>query len=179
MRLTLRVILLAVAIAGCVWLWFYLHPTPEEAIRRMLKDVARSVSYEKPGGMIAAAARAEKLSAHFAREVYLTIDLPELSHQEASSREEIAMWAMKLRSYFHSLKVELLDPNITLGGDKQSALVDFTLRVEAAGDKYLVAQEMRFYLREVDGEWIIRRVETVRTLYRAPIPRLRAIPASA
>jgi hypothetical protein len=179
MKLALRIIL-AVAVAALgLWLWRYFHPTPQEAIRRRLADVARAVSYTEPGGLIARTVKAQELAGYFAPEVAVRIDLPDQSRHEAASRDEIMGIMIRLRTVFRSFKVQLLDPNITVGADQKSALVDLTLRAETVGDQYLVVQEIKCTLRQVDGEWIILRVETVKTLNRAPTPRLRATPALA
>jgi len=178
MKLAARIILLATIIGGGVWLWMYFHPGPEEAIRRRLADVAREVSFPGGEGMVARAAHSQKLAGYFTREVSLMIDLPEISSREGMSRDEIAQFALMVRSspYFRSLKVQCLDPVITLGADRRSANVELTLRAETAGDKYLVVQEMAFTLKQVAGEWLIERVATVKTLNRAPTPRRSELP---
>lgn len=176
MKIALRVISVLLVIALGIWLWRYFHPSPQEAIRRRLADVARAASFEEPGGMIARAAKAQKLASYFAPEVSIVVDLPGQSRHEAASRDEIMRHAIGLRSVFRSFKVQLLDPNITVGGDQKSASVDLTLRVETPGDQYLIVQEIKCTLRQVDGEWIILRVETVKTLNRAPTPRLTETP---
>lgn len=174
MKLAIRSLVIAGLIGGGIWLWMYFNPGPEEAIRRRLADVAREVSFSGDEGLVARVAHSQKLAGYFAREVSLRIDLPEVSSQDGMSRDEIAQFALALRSssYFRSLKVQCLDPVITLGADRKSAIVDLTLRAETVGDKYLVVQEMKFTMKEVDGEWLILRVETVKTLNRAPTPRL-------
>jgi len=166
MKIAVRILLLAALIGGGIWLWTYFHPGPEKAIRRRLTEVAEQVSFNSGEGMVAKAMRSEKLASYFAREVSLMIDLPEISSHESMSRDEISKFALALRStpYFRSLKVQCLDPVIALGADQKSAIVDLTIRAETAGDKYLVVQEMKFTMKEVDGEWLILRVETVKTL---------------
>lgn len=178
MKIFFRLLLLATLIGGGVWLWLYFHPGPEEAIRRRIADVAREVSFPGKEGMVAKAAHSQKLAGYFGREVSLMIDLPEVSSHEGMSRDEIAQLALMLRSspYFSSLKVQCLDPVVTLGADRKSASVELTIRAETAGDKYLVVQEMKFTMKEVEGEWLILRVETVKTLNRAPTPRQPGIP---
>ena len=180
MKIAFRLVLLAALIGGGVWLWMYFHPSPQEAIRRRLADVAREVSFDGKEGMVARAAHSQKLASYFGREVSLMIDLPEVSSHEGISREDVAQLALMLRSspYFRSLKVQCLDPVITLGVDKKSAIVELTIRAETVGDKYLVVQEMKFTMKEVDGEWLILRVDTVKTLNRAPsTPRAPKGPA--
>lgn len=181
MKLLFRIFLFAALIGGGVWLWMYFHPGPEEAIRRRLADVARQVSFTGKEGMVAKAAHSQKLASYFGREVALMIDLPEMNSREGMTRDEIAQFALMLRSspYFRSLKVQCLDPVITLGTDRKSAFVELTIRAETMGDKYLVVQEMKFTMKEVDGEWLILRAETVKTLNRAPTPRLPGSPALA
>jgi hypothetical protein len=166
MKIALRVLLLAALLGGGIWLWLYFNPGPEKAIRRRLADMAEQISFQSGEGMVAKAMRAEKVGSYFAPEVSLAIDLPEISSHESMSRTEISQFALALRStqYFRSLKVQCLDPVITLGADKKSASVEVTIRAETAGDKYLVVQEMRFTMKEVDGEWLILRVETIKTL---------------
>lgn len=167
-------VLLVIALS--IWLWRYFHPTPQEAIRRRLADVARAASYTEPGGLIARAAKAQKLAGYFAPEVAIRIDLPDQSRHEAASRDEIMGITMRLRTFFRSFKVQLLDPNITVGADQRSAIVDLTLRAETPGDQYLIVQEIKCTMRQVGGEWIILRVDTVKTLNRAPTPRSRGTP---
>jgi len=179
MRILFRVLLLAGLLGAGIWLWMYLHPGPEAAIRRRLDDVATEFSFSGDEGMLARAAQAQKLAGYFGRELSVTVDLPGLSSYETMSRDEIAQLALGLRSSprLRSLKVQCLDPVITLGADHKSAIVELTIRAESAGDKYLVVQEMRFMMKEVDGEWLILRVDTVKTLNRAPTPRLGNTPA--
>ena len=179
MKLALRIILIVAVVALGLWLWRYFHPTPQEAIRRRLADVARTASYKEPGGLIARAANAQKLANYFAPEIAIRIDLPDQSRHEAASRDEIMQRALAMRTWFQSFKVEILDPNIMVGADQKSAVVDLTLRAEAGGDQFMIVQEMKFTLRQVEGEWIIFRVETVKTLNRAPTRHSRESTALA
>jgi len=179
MKSALRVMLVGILAALGIWVWGYFHPSPQEAIRRRLADVARAASYTEPGGMIARAVKAQKLAGYFSPEIAMRIDLPDQSRHEAASRDEIMARAMALPTIFRSFKVQLLDPNITVGADRKSAIVDLTLRAETPGDQYLAVQEIKCTMRQVDGEWIIVRVDTVKTLNRAPDPNRRETPKLA
>ena len=54
--------------------------------------------------------------------------------------------------------------NITVSADKLSAVADVTLKVQAAGQKDIYVQEMKFTFQKIGGDWLITRVETIRTL---------------
>ncbi len=167
MKLAIRLILLAVAIGLCTWLWIYLHPTPQEAIRRQLVALAKSATLEKTEGNIAAALRADEFSGFFGREVTLNME-PRAFFPDSIERSEIARIMLKLRTESRSLDVKILDPIITVGADQKSAIVELTVNVAAEGERHLLVQEMKFTMKEVDGNWLIIRVETVRTLNSAP-----------
>ncbi len=167
MKIAIRIVLLAIAIGLCTWLWIYLHPTPQEAIRRQLAALAKSATLEKTEGNITAALRANEFSEFFGREVMLNME-PRVLFPDSVERSEIARIMLRLRTESRSLDVKILDPIITVGGDEKSAIVELTVNVDAEGDRHLLVQEMKFMMKEVDGNWQIIRVETVRTLNRAP-----------
>jgi hypothetical protein len=62
------------------------------------------------------------------------------------------------------LKVTFPDIKITVASDKQSAVVDLTVVVNIAGESDPIVQEMKFTFQQTDGDWLITRIETVRTL---------------
>lgn len=167
MKITLRLVLLAIAIGFCTWLWIYLHPTPQEAVRRQLVALGKSATLEKTDGNIAAALRANEFSEFFGREVALNME-PRALFPDSIERSEIARIMLKLRTESRSLDVKILDPIITVGADQKSAIVELTVNVAAEGERHLLVQEMKFTMKEVDGNWLIIRVETVRTLNHAP-----------
>lgn len=164
MKNAMRAAVLLGLIGLGVWLWIYFHPTPEVAIKRRLAEVAKTVSFAGKEGMITQAARSQRFADYFGKEVMLHIDLPEGTQHEAASRDEIARTYLWLRMNFRTFKVDFLDPNITLGPDKKSAVLDVTVRAATSSEKYFIVQELRLTLREVDGEWLILRVETIKTL---------------
>ena len=62
------------------------------------------------------------------------------------------------------MKVEFPDVNVTVGPDKLSAVADVAVKVQAAGEKDFYVQEMKLTFQKIGGDWLITRVETVRTL---------------
>jgi hypothetical protein len=164
MKWTLRIALLALLLGLGAWLWFYLHPSPQEAIRRQLNGLAEAASFEAGEGLIGRASASQRVAGYFATEVTMNIEI---------SRVEIAEQALYLRMQkgIRSFKVKILDPVITMGADNKSAIVEVTLHAETEGEKHLIVQEMKFMMRAVEDDWLILRMETVRTLNRAPVLR--------
>jgi hypothetical protein len=167
MKLALRLAFLAVGIGLCVWLWIYLHPKPEEAIRRRLVKLEKAASFEQRQGNLAAAVDADNFSEFFAREVGLAME-PRAWFPDSIERSEITRLMVGLRTQMDFLNVKLLDPVITIGVDKKSAIVELTINAATSGERHLLVQEVKFTMKEVDGEWLIIRVETIRTLNRGP-----------
>jgi hypothetical protein len=180
MKIAFRLVLLGVLVGLGVWLWLYFHPSPQEAIRRHLAKLAEAASFDKGEGLVTRAAAAQKLAGFFAAQVIMNIE-PRGIFPEEAARTDIAERAFQLRSFpdFNSFKVKILDPVITLGADNKSAIVELTIHAETAGERHLIVQEMKFTMKEVDDEWFIVRVETVRTLNRAPAsPATKTAPAA-
>ena len=169
MKLALRLILFALGIGLCVWMWIHFHPTPQEAIRRRLVSLAKAASFEKPQGNIAAAVNAEEFSEFFGREVALNME-PRILFPDSLERSEISKMGFRMRSEFSSLDVKLLDPIITVGADNKSAIVELTINAGTPTDSHLLVQEVKFTMKEVDGNWLIIRVETIRTLNQLKSP---------
>jgi hypothetical protein len=158
-------VVLAVAIVGlAVWLWSYLHPSPEQAIRSRLNSLAKAVSFKTSGGNLAKAYDAQKASEFFTPDVDVDINMAGLEPISLHGRDEVLNLAMAARSRLTSLKVEFPDMNIVVNPDKQSAKVNLTGKAEVPGERDISAQEFNFLLKKVDGKWMIYHVETVRTL---------------
>lgn len=169
MKWVYRLILPGILIALGVWLWLYLNPSPEEAVRRQLNGLAEEASFEAGYSLIRRVAAAQKIAGYFAPEVILVIE-PAGIFPEQISRTEIADNAkfFLVKSEIRSFKMKFLDPVITLGADRKSAIVEVTLHAETEGERHLLVQEMKVTMRVVEDEWVIVRMETVRTLNQAP-----------
>jgi hypothetical protein len=169
MKWIIRVVVYATLIGTGIWLWLYFHPSPQEAIRRQLAQFAAAASFQGPEGLVRRAAAAQKFSRFFAGEVRVNIE-PRGFFDEDASRQDIAEAIFQVRSQadIKSLRVQILDPVITLGADRRSAIVELTVNVETGGEPHFVVQEMKFTMRQVEKEWLIFRIETVRTLNSAP-----------
>lgn len=165
MKLFLRVLVFAALLGAGVWLWLHFYPSPEEAIRRQLNELAETASYEGSEGMVATLAAANKFGSFFALEVRMNIEPPGFFEEE-STRKDITQFvgAVRARGGIRSLKVKFFDPVITLASNKESAIVEVTVNAETTGDRHMFVQELKLTMQRIEKKWLIARVETVKTL---------------
>ena len=164
MKTVYRLIVLVVLVAAGVWLWTILFPGPEKIIRKRLAQAASEASFKSGENPIISAARAENLASRFATNVEININVPEYGRQEFVGRAEITQAAAGTRMRLRSLKVEFPDVSVTVAPDKQSAVADVAMKVQAAGEKDFNVQEIKLTFQKIGGDWLITRVETVRAL---------------
>ena len=164
MKILFRLLLLAAVTALAFWLWTLFFPSPETVIRKRIDKVARLVSFGPREGNIARAANVLQLTGYFATNIEITVDTPAQSKQTLSGRDELTQAALAVRNVLAGLSVEFLDQTITLSPDKLEATVSLTGKARVPGDRDLLVQELKFYLQKINGDWLIVRIETVRTL---------------
>jgi hypothetical protein len=164
MRTVFRIILLAALVALGVWLWFVLFPSPEKIIRQRLTELARTASFSSDEGNLARLAAAQSLAGYFATNVEINLDVPGRLQHRLMGRDEIQQAALGARSTLSGMKVHFPDINITVAPDKQSAVADLTVEASVSGEHDSIVQEMKFTFQKTDGDWLITRIETVRTL---------------
>ena len=92
------------------------------------------------------------------------MDLRGHSQEKLSGREDLLQKAIAARSLTAGLAIEFLDINVAVAPDNQSAVATLTGKGRVAGESDFFVQELKFTLKRVEGEWLIYRVETVKTL---------------
>ena len=162
MKTVYRLVLLVALVAAGVWLWTILFPGPEKIIHKRLAQAASEASFKSGENPLISAARAENLASRFATNVEININVPEYGRQEFVGRAEITQIAAGARMRLRSLKVEFPDVSVTVAPDKQSAVADVAVRLQASGEKDYNVQEVKFTFQKIGGDWLITRVETVR-----------------
>jgi len=164
MKIVFRFILLAALVALGVWLWFVLFPSPERIIRQRLAELARAASFSSGESDLARLAAAQSLAGFFATNVDVDLDVPGRGQISLAGRDEIRQAVLGIGSRLSGLKIQFPDINITVAPDKQSAAADLTVEANAGGEADFIVQEMKFTFQQTGGEWLIVRIETVRTL---------------
>ena len=164
MKIVFRVVWLAALVAAGLWLWAVLFPSPEKVVRQRLATVAQRASFTADESALARLADAESLAGYFSTNVEIDLDVPGRIQHTILGRDEITQTAAAARSTVSSLSVKFLDVTLTIGPDKQSAVADLTLQAQVAGERDMIVQELKITLQKIDGQWLIVKVETVRTL---------------
>jgi len=164
MKIGLRV-LGGLFLAGlAVWLWTILFPSPQKIIRQRLEAVARCVSFAPGEGTLVRLAGAQGLAGYFATNAEINIEIPGHDRLVITGRNEITQATLTARSAFGSLQVKFLDISVQVAPNRQSATVDLTVDANISDQKDVMVQETKIFMHKIDGEWLITRVETVRTL---------------
>jgi hypothetical protein len=183
MKWAFRGALAIIAIGLGVWIWVTFFPGPEQAIRKRLAELGQLGSFAGNERQIAKVVNSEKLASFFTPDIEISVDVPGVARQKLSGRDDLLKSALAVRTspLLSSVKVDLLDITITFGPDKTSAVANLTLKVQVNGERDFTPQEMKFTLKKVKGEWLIRQAETVRTLSQAlnklnPLNRLNGKP---
>jgi hypothetical protein len=180
MRIVFRVLGMVILAGLGVWLWTILFPSPQKIIRQRLEVIAKCVSFKPGEGMLVGLAGAEGLAGYFATNAEVNLEVPGRDHFVISGRNEITQAALTARSAVGSLQVKFLDITVTVAPNRQSATVDLTVDANVSGQQDVVVQETKILLRKINGEWLITRVETVRTLSILdfePVPALSIVGA--
>lgn len=157
------VLLVGVAAVGW-WLWTVLFPNPQQIIRNRLNTVARLASFPPNEGNITHVAKIQRLGQFFAEDVQIMVDVPGVESHTFTSRAELMQMVAVTKHMADGLKAELLDMNVEMGSGADSALVDTTLKARMAGENELIVQELKITFKKIKGDWLITRVETVKTL---------------
>ena len=164
MKNIIRLVLLLALLALGWWLWTFLFPGPEKVIRQRMVKLAETVTLSTQDSPIARAAKAQKLVGLFSPDAIIVLDAPEFGSRSLTGRDEISETAMAGFSAIRKLRVRFLDVTVELTAGKQSAIVSCTAEVHFEDNKDNGVQEMRFDFKKIDGNWLIGRVETVKTL---------------
>ncbi len=159
-----RVLFLAVLATVCWWGWGVIFPNPKSIIRKRMVELAHLASFAPNEGPLAKLMNSEKMSSYFTENVDIIVDVPGMATQRLTGRDTLLSAETALRNHVPSVNVEFPDINVSLGPDADSASANVTLRGNLAGERDRFEQEMLFLFSRKSGAWLIRHVETVKTL---------------
>lgn len=154
---------LAVAAIGLLVLF---RPTESDRVVKRIRSLAAEASFRPGEGTVRRLARMQTLSAAFTEDAVLRFESLGLPSAVLTGREEINRIigaALDLRG---GLEIQLFDPVVTLGPESDAARVQWTITAMSGKQEAFTAQEFEFKLIKRDGVWVIRELNTLRTLRR-------------
>jgi hypothetical protein len=164
MNIFRRVLLVAAVIGVACWVWTVWFASPRQIIKNRLGEVARLASFAPNEGNFSRLAKIQKLGLLLAEDVQVMVDIPGYESHTFNRRDELMQVLAGSSRLINGVKVQFIDLNIEVNPGKDSALVDLTLEAKITGETDLQAQELNFTLKKVKGDWLITRIETVKTL---------------
>lgn len=164
MKIAIRIVLLVAIAALGFWLWTVLFPGPEKIVLKKVSSLAATVTFNEQDGNITRAGKVSNLIGYFSTDAQIVVDIPGTGAGTLSGRDEIREAAAGGFTRLAALKVEFLDATAKVAADKLQAEVNCTAKISAGNSKEFGVQEVRFQFKKIEGNWLITRVETVKTL---------------
>jgi hypothetical protein len=164
MKIAFRLVALAALAGLACWLWTVFFPGPEKVVLKKISALAATANISANDSTLARAAKAGSVVSEFANDAEIAFDGAGTGARTLSGRDEIREAALGGFANVSSLQVQFKDTTARVAADKQSAEVNCTARVSTGDSKDFGIQELRFQLKKIDGDWLITRVETVKTL---------------
>ena len=159
-----RKILLGVLIALTVGALWWMLPSEEDRIRRVLEQARASVSSEgKPRDGLALLARVGALAQCLTRDVEIQVDVFDGLSGNLSGVDEVRAAAAGLGQQLPGLKdrfseIQIIDLQPT------SARATVVASIDTGSRNGQAAQEFELWFRKWEGRWYISKVATVRAL---------------
>jgi len=137
-------------------------PSDERRIQKLLAGLAEEASAPAQGRALSDVAAANRLADYFAPEFEINVSAPGAPDVSISQRSELVQAVLAARGRQQGVQIDLLDPQ-TVELAPPTAVVDATVRAQAAGEREPFVVEIRFTLVKIEARWRVRRVENVRT----------------
>ncbi len=159
-----RLLLIILFVAIGVWGWWTFVPSPERVIRRNLKELAQAVSFNSKEGPLAQVGNATKVTSYFTADAEIIVEVPGFARMTLNGMDELRPAALRARSELDRLKVDFPDVSVSVPDPQHTAIAEVTARGAMGGQRDFQIQELRFTFSKSGRNWLIRTVETVKTL---------------
>ncbi|HVY69161.1 MAG TPA: hypothetical protein VHH73_04500 [Verrucomicrobiae bacterium] len=151
---------LALAAFGIWWLFF---PGDQRVIRSRVEKIARLASVGAGESQILRVSKTERLVDMLAADVGVSLEGTGADFTSFAGKDQFAEGLRVARLRARQAKVQLLDVVFDSEPDGQQAVTRMAALAEVDGEQNRVAQEIRISWRKVDGQWLIAKIETVKS----------------
>jgi hypothetical protein len=153
-------VLAAVAVGA----WQFFFPNPQKLILKRLARVAELASFRGNEALASRLLNVRNLVECFSPNVQIHVGIEGTSERSLEGRPDLQQAILLIRSTMNGLVVEFVDMTVEVAPDRQTATASMTLKASVPGEKDLAVQELKMKFEKIDGEWLISRVESVKTL---------------
>lgn len=153
--------------AGVLALWLLSDPRKRELqrVERRLQELAETVSFAENDPVFRRLGYPQNVVEFFTTNVQFDVELsPRQQHELWVGRDQLLERATVVRAGVRGLRVQFLDPEVRLGEDLHSATAHLTSKIYITGESDYIVQEFRLALVKPAGTWLVRKVETVKTM---------------
>ena len=149
-----------------VWAVRLLFPTEAERIRRQLDALGEAASFEAGEVGLARVARAVGIGRYFATDVVIDLGEP---FGMIEGREAVVAMAARIPVGSEDVTIQFVDAGIIVLPDEGSATVRVTVQgtgLDLAGRDVIDACEIDIRFQQIEGDWLIARVDGVQVIQR-------------
>lgn len=156
------VAIICLVIALLIWRIFF--PNHERLIRKRLTELAQFCSFPPSQPPLTALKDTQRAVSFFTSDAEIIINVPNYPVEKISGREELRQKALAAHGFVAGVEVEFLDMAIKIAPDKRSATAILTAKARLGSEKDFSLQELKFTMKRDGRDWLISRVETLRTM---------------
>jgi hypothetical protein len=159
-------VLVALALGG--FLWLQIDPTGREIrrIQRRLTQLAETASFHEGDPPLKKFGYPGSISKYFTDPTELDVSAGERNVNGTLTRSQLEEGAAALRATAPGLKIEFLDIAVELETPPTRATAHLTAKIHFLREPDYAIQEFRLTLAKVETDWLVERIETVRTMER-------------
>jgi hypothetical protein len=157
-------VFILVFVGAGVWLYRQMFPPAEERIRGVLREAAGTASFGSDSGNLARLAAIHRLGAYFTPDAEIVVDMPGAASHRVMGRDEVRQIAAGMRSAVQGLEVRLMEMDVRMEPGGRGARVHVVVSVRVDGAEEVWISEFKLLVVDVEGDWLIRRVDPVKSL---------------
>ncbi len=147
-----------------VWLVYHWFPNEDRIIRQRFQQLAQLASTRPDESRFKRLANARRIADFFSQDAILHFTNP--GPELIDGRQQLLQTAITAKLNVRQARIQFLDLRVERGADGVSATVDLTVLADVNDEKNAVAQEVRFTLAKIEGEWLLTRMDPVKSSER-------------
>jgi hypothetical protein len=158
-RVLQLILVLALAAAG-YFLWAWMNPTPEKAIRKQMEKLAETLESKSGEGNIARVAAINKTLSFFAPNVHINGEgIPQVNDSiQGHSELQQALFAARSRL---EGAVTFHEVHVIVAPEETNARVNFRAVAQLAGQTDPYSADLKAEFIKVKRDWLISRVDPI------------------